>query len=105
PVLIAYEELLKKYATDYSKVRHDKIDGLHLKNFFQQDYETAAFENSQSLDLEGLQGRMASSSYMPNVSDPVFPEIAGELKTLFANHAESGRITVLYRTRVFYSQF
>lgn len=103
PFLIEYEALLLKYAKDYTKVRHENVDSLRLKEFFGGDYLSVTFENVQVFDLEGLRGRMLSSSYMPSEDDEVFPSMNAELQALFAKHAENGRINLLYDTNVFVS--
>lgn len=102
--LIDYEQLLLKYADDYTKVRHENIDAASLSDFFSKEYSTASFVTVQEFDLDGLRGRMLSSSYMPAADDPRFPELDRELSALFAKHAESGRIKVFYDTNVYYSQ-
>lgn len=97
-----YEELILKYGSDYREVRHERVtDGL-IREFFQQDFNTAGFSNGQSLDLDGLKGRTLSSSYMPNRSDPLFQPMIADLSALFAKHEEKGKIEVLYDTKVFY---
>ncbi|MFL6467180.1 MAG: class I SAM-dependent methyltransferase [Pyrinomonadaceae bacterium] len=105
PFLREYEQLLLKYANDYEKVRHENINDAVLENFFQQRFERATFNIHQILDLDGLKGRVMSSSYMPNETDPKYGPMVEELSTLFAKHAEGGKITILYDTRLFYSQF
>src|SRR5215216_934394 len=60
-----YELLLKKHANDYDKVRHENIDRERLGRFFGPHFEQATFSNEQVFDLEGLRGRLLSSSYMP----------------------------------------
>jgi SAM-dependent methyltransferase len=103
PFLSDYEAFLLKFARDYEQVRHENIDKLKLDAFFPSSYSTATFENVQDFDFEGLKGRMLSSSYMPSDSDAVFPTLVEELRNLFANHAENGRIKVFYDTNVYYS--
>ncbi len=104
PFLIDYEAFLVKYASDYRTVRHENITTEDLAGFFQSDFGTAVFQNEQVFDLDGITGRTLSSSYMPNESDEVFPSMAEELRSLFAKHAESGKIKVLYDTKVYFSQ-
>ncbi len=104
PFLTDYEQFLVKYAYDYGSVRHENIKAEELNGFFQADYGTVVFDNQQVFDLEGITGRMLSSSYMPNDSDKVFPAMVEELRSLFAKHAESDRIKVLYKTKVYFSQ-
>jgi ubiquinone/menaquinone biosynthesis C-methylase UbiE len=105
PFLIDYERLLLKFADDYTKVRHENVNEVALRNFFLQDFETYVFAISQVLDLDGLLGRAASSSYMPSAGHARFDEMENELRMLFAKHAESDRITVLYDTKVYFSKY
>jgi SAM-dependent methyltransferase len=104
PFLREYEAFLLKWATDYQRVRHENIDEEKLGGFFRGPYERAEFPNVQRLDFDGLKGRLASSSYMPNESDPRFPELERNLRILFDKHSENGRIEVLYDTRIYYQQ-
>jgi len=99
-----YEKLLKKFGTDYEKVRHDNIEREMLKDFFQTDFSTKTFLNVQTLDFEGLKGRLLSSSYMPANTDPLFEPMIAELQRLFEKYAESGKIKILYDTNIFYTR-
>ena len=99
-----YEELLKKFGTDYEKVRHDNLDENILSDFFQTEFRQKTFLNIQTLDFEGLKGRMLSASYMPVEGDSIFEPMIAELKRLFDKFAESGKIQILYNTNVFYAQ-
>lgn len=105
PFLTEYEKFLLKFANDYTKVRHENVNEEILKIFFQSDFRRATFQNRQIFGFDGLKGRLLSSSYMPSETDGVFPAMIGELKTLFAKHAENDRITVFYDTNIFYTQF
>ena len=105
PFLREYEQLLLKYATDYEKVRHENIDQEKIGIFFQKSFEQRTFRNDQVHDFDGLKGRLLSSSYMPSGGDERFDEMIGELDALFAKHARDGKITILYDTNVFCSQF
>ncbi|MEO6333575.1 MAG: class I SAM-dependent methyltransferase [Pyrinomonadaceae bacterium] len=100
-----YELILKKFANDYDKVRHENIDQEKLGRFYGPDYKRARFSNQQVFDLEGLCGRVLSSSYMPSEDDPAFPALEKELHELFAKHAENGRIKVFYDTNIYYKQY
>lgn len=103
PFLIAYEKLLLKYATDYTKVRHENVDALRLGDFFQSEYSSSVFKNIQVHDFEGIKGRMFSSSYMPSETDSSAEQLTDELRELFAKHCENGKINIIYDTRVYYS--
>jgi SAM-dependent methyltransferase len=99
-----YEGLLKKYGADYEKVRHDNINIEILKEFFQSEFKQKTFLNVQTLDFDGLKGRLLSSSYMPAETDFRFEPMVKELKRLFDNHAEQGKIQILYNTNIFYTR-
>jgi hypothetical protein len=86
-------------------VRHENIQEGELESFFLQPFERATFANQQILDFDGLKGRLLSSSYMPNEGDPKFEPMIKELTDLFAKHERGGKITILYDTNVFYTQF
>ena len=104
PFLVGYEELLVKYSTDYTVVRHDKFDAAVLNQYFDGGVHAATFPNVQIFDFEGLKGRMLSASYMPSEDHPVFPEMIAELQSIFAKHAENGRIRVFYDTNLYHSR-
>ena len=100
-----YENFLKKYGTDYEKVRHDNINEKKLRDFFQKDFSVKTFQNSQTLDFEGLKGRMLSASYMPSETDSRFEPMVTELHQQFDKYSENGKIQVLYQTNIFYTRF
>lgn len=104
PFLIEYEDLLIKYASDYKEIRHENITEEKIAAFFGKAFETRNFANKQVFDLDGLTGRLLSSSYMPTESDASYKPLIEELKTLFAKHASSGKIAILYDTNVYFSQ-
>jgi len=99
-----YENLLVRFANDYDAVRHDNITETQLAAFFQKPFEQRTFENVQIFDFQGLLGRLLSASYMPREDDERFPPMSAALETLFAKHAEDGRIKVFYDTNIFYTQ-
>jgi hypothetical protein len=99
-----YEELLKKYGTDYEKVRHDNLDEEIFEKSFQVVFDVKTFLNVQTLDFEGLKGRLLSSSYTPSETDSRFMPMLAELQRLFEKYAESGKIQILYNTKIFYTR-
>lgn len=104
PFLREYEQLLLKYGKDYNEVRHEQITSEVLSVFFLVPFEQATFPNEQIFDFDGLKGRLLSSSYMPSEKDELYEPMIKELESLFAKHAESGRIKVSYDTNIFYCQ-
>jgi len=99
-----YERLLLEFGTDYEAVRHENINKESLQDFFQTNFEQKTFPNLQTVDFDGLKGRMLSASYIPTAENPRFAEMLENLESLFAQHHENGKIEILYNTKVFYGQ-
>ncbi len=99
-----YERLLIEFGTDYAQVRHENITRETLQDFFQTNFNEAFFDNKQTVDFDGLRGRMLSSSYMPSAENPRYGEMLKNLELLFATHAENGKIDIKYDTKIFYGQ-
>ncbi|SPE43493.1 Methyltransferase type 11 [Candidatus Sulfopaludibacter sp. SbA3] len=93
-----YDTLVRRYAPEISRIQHDAIDCV----FGGPVWRLAEFENRQELDLEGLQGRLASSSYAPLPGGPGHQEMLDALAELFAAHQVEGRVTLLYDTKVYW---
>lgn len=100
-----YEKILMEFGTDYEQVRHENIKINDLNDAFQTEFSHSKFDNIQTLDFEGMKGRILSSSYMPSPEHPRFNELIKNLKTLFAEHQKNGKIQVLYDTNIYYSQY
>jgi hypothetical protein len=103
-----YEQVSRRFGTDLDRVRHSTItatDSKILDEFFQPgSYSTGEFENSRSLDLDGVVARTLSSSYLPLPGQPGCEEMLGELKNVFARHQKDGHIVERYNARVFYGR-
>jgi ubiquinone/menaquinone biosynthesis C-methylase UbiE len=100
-----YEKLVIEFGNDYESVRHDNFDEEIFAEFFQKEFSRKTFQNIQTVDLDGLKGRIHSSSYMPSESDESFPAMNTEIERIFAKYAENGKIQILYSTNIFYAQF
>jgi SAM-dependent methyltransferase len=96
-----YERLLMEYGTDYAAVRHDRLDVGRFEAFFVGPVERAVFPNAQSLDYDGLEGRLLSSSYTPSAGDSRRAPMLRELRRLFDQHHLAGRVTIEYETEVY----
>ena len=96
-----YESLLKKFGKDYEKVRHDNVNRKDFEKFFRTQFFSKTFQNAQTLDFNGMKGRILSSSYMPSEEDKNFAALEKKLKPLFADYEENGKIKVLYDTKIF----
>ncbi len=104
PFLEAYETFLKQWGIDYAEVqrRYDVTASL-LALFGGSAYERASFENAQSLDWDGLRGRVLSSSYMPGAEHPAHGAMLDALRALFDEHQEGGRLRIDYDTDVYFA--
>jgi SAM-dependent methyltransferase len=102
PFLEAYERLLLEFGTDYQSVRHENIDADALSSFYGHgNYAIANFANHQSFDLEGLRGRLLSSSYAPGPGHPNHDPMMRALTALFERSHAGGRVPVDYDTQVY----
>lgn len=99
-----YEALIKKYGTDYEKVKHTRIgseDDDAINEFFSPaKAEIFSVENFQYLDFEGFKGRLLSSSYIPQ-NGLESEKMIKELKLLFDKYEVDGKVTLEYVTRVY----
>lgn len=101
--LRAYEDFLQRYATDYSTVAHNKVANYGaLEEFYSPDRMHVITQSTQQyFDLEGLRGRLLSSSYAPR-EGPRAEAMLRELPELFMRHNQNGQVTFEYHTRIYY---
>lgn len=104
PFLRDYEQLLLTYGTDYQEVRHERTTAIIHEFFAPSLCQEATFELCQQFDLEGLAGRLLSSSYAPLAGHPNHAPMMKELGAIFEAHAQQGKIKFEYCTRVFYGR-
>jgi SAM-dependent methyltransferase len=100
--LRAYEALLLRYSSDYAAVRHENAEKEIASFFAPQPMKSTNLENVQRLDFESLQGRLCSSSYMPQADDPNFERMLKELQDIFGAHNENSVVNFEYDTRIYY---
>ena len=103
PFLRAYEDFLQRHATDYSTVAHNKVANYKaLEQFYVPNRMQVIIQASrQRFDLQGLRGRLLSSSYAPR-EGPAAEAMLKELPELFAAHAHDGQVIFEYWTRIYY---
>lgn len=99
-----YEELLLIYGTDYEEVRHERTTDAVNEFFDPSPYCERVFPMRQEFDYAGLEGRLLSSSYAPGPGHPKHEPMLRELRRIFDERAESGRVTFDYKTRVYFGQ-
>jgi ubiquinone/menaquinone biosynthesis C-methylase UbiE len=98
-----YEQLLRTYGTDYEDVRVRGMT-LALEGFFTQSFHMREFEYKQTFDYAGVEGRLLSSSYIPQKDHPQYGSMMRELRRIFDDHQMDGRVSFDYDTRVYYGQ-
>lgn len=102
-LLSAYEDLARKYSTDYAKVSAKYPEALRMAEFFgPNQVRQRTFPNEQIFDFEGLRGRLLSSSYSPPTDHPNHAPMLAELRRIFDLHNEKGRVRVEYTTHIYY---
>lgn len=105
PFQQAYEELLEEFGTDFLKVDHKRnISVENIAAFFTpHTISQASFVNKQSLDRDGLRGRLLSSSYTPTREDPGFQLMLQAIEALFEKFQSEGKVDFVYQTRVYHA--
>jgi ubiquinone/menaquinone biosynthesis C-methylase UbiE len=100
--LKVYEDFLQMFGTDYKNVNHKNVQNKSVfESFFGGDFTEMSFENSQSLDFNGLKGRVLSSSYMPNESHPDYEFMLYCLKKIFQRFQGNEKVTIDYDTKLY----
>lgn len=94
----AYDALVRGYAPEVNRIREEDIDRV----FGGPVWRLVQLENRQVLDLEGLQGRLASSSYAPLEGAPGHQEMLDALAEIFAAFQVNGRVTLHYDTLIYF---
>lgn len=100
-----YEEILMEFGSDYETVKHSHMTEDALAAFFAPNkMRSVSFRNSQPLTLEGVMGRILSSSYMPQPGQPRYEEMSREAADLFSQNQVNGRVRMEYDCVVCYGQ-
>ena len=98
----AYEDLLVRYGTDYTKVK-DAYPEMHdMEEFFGKG-KLQRFElpNFQVFDFAGLAGRLRSSSYAPREDNGRFEPMMAALRQLFLANQKNGKVRMDYTTQIY----
>ncbi|HET6463300.1 MAG TPA: class I SAM-dependent methyltransferase [Candidatus Krumholzibacteria bacterium] len=97
---LAYEELLRTRAVDYTRVDHRLVDAGRLGAFF-GEYREWHHRWIKRHDRDGVVGLSGSSSYTPAAGHPGHHEFYAALRELFAAHAHDGHVEFLYETEAY----
>jgi len=102
PFLRAYEQMLLEYGTDYQEIRHEKTTARIQDFFAPAAYRETVFKSEQNFEYASLEGRLLSSSYVPQAGDKKYEPMLKELQRIFAEHDVNRKVGLEYDTRVFY---
>jgi len=86
----AYGDVVRAHATDDTEQRRMRALAV-FSNFPDARVVRHAFSGSQELDLDGVIGRAASSSYLANTG-PDSVALRRDLRKIFEQHEESGHV-------------
>jgi len=90
-----YERLLLEFGIDYGAVKQQHVGRKRLAQFFSPSPMTCvSIPNPQPLSLEELEGRILSSSYMPQPTRPRFEEMRAAIDRLFADTQSKNTVTM-----------
>jgi SAM-dependent methyltransferase len=104
PFLLAYEQLVVEYGTDYQDVRSERTTEQIATFFARSRFEVRNFDYHQDFDYPALEGRLLSSSYTPQAGDARHASMLRELRRVFDAHQLQGRVRFEYDTRVYFGQ-
>lgn len=101
----AYEDLLVRYGTDYTKVKDAYPETHDMENFFSvRNSQRAELPNFQDFDFDGLAGRVRSSSYAPKEGHPNYAPMISALRKLFDANQKFGRVRMEYTTQIYFGR-
>ena len=105
PFMADYERLLLDWAIDYERIDHTGIGRADLAPFFAPaEVREFVCANRQLLDLGGLEGRLRSCSYAPGPEHPDHAPMMAELRRIFADCQQDGRVAIDYDCRIYYGR-
>lgn len=102
PFLVAYEQMLRKFAVDYKEMNHRRLQPEAIREALgTEELLLHTFENKQILNKEALAGRVRSSSYCPTRNHPKYEAMMTEVERLFEMYSFDGMVTMEYDTLVY----
>lgn len=100
-----YEHLLHEFGIDYTAVKSQHMGRKRLAAFFAPSpMECTVLLNEQLFDLEGLEGRVLSSSYMPQPGHPRSATMRAAIRSLFDQTQTGGQVAMKHNCVVCWGQ-
>lgn len=99
PFMEEYERLIRRHRTE----EYEDFDrGEGVRAFFgREPFQEYAFRHSQTFDLDGLRGRLLSSSYVPDGGQPGYEDMVRELEGVFRANEKHAKVAFEYETLVY----
>lgn len=100
----AYAEIVDKYAKNRAPV--PEVDEEYVAKFLMNnEFRKFVTPNFQILDSDGMLGRMASASYMPNSDSQEWPKLEDDVNQIIQTYGRNGVVkfhydTVMYLGRI-----
>jgi SAM-dependent methyltransferase len=97
-----YEQLILKFGTDYEEVQRRGRASEGDAFLGSLSFQKRVLSNYQDLDYSALEGRLLSSSYVPQAGDDSYLPMLIELRKIFDAHQKSGSVRMEYDTKVYF---
>ena len=104
PFMAAYDDLLRNFATDMKLARAERADTEAMGVLFRGGFDSRVYEYIHLMDREALRGRVVSSSFMPDSSEPRHAEMLSAIDALFDAYARDGVVRFEYDTPVYFGR-
>jgi SAM-dependent methyltransferase len=95
-----HEALLNKFANEKPHPAAEEFNSFYGHT----DWQLALIPNQQSLDEEGLRGRIESSSWSPLPGAEGYEAMTQEASRLFIKYQHGGLVSIEYETHVYYGR-
>lgn len=102
PFQKTYEEILKSNIPEFARVNYTNVSQKDIEEFFSpKTFHIESGTHFQEFDLDGLKGRLTSSSYCPKDGN-LYDKLMKEMAALFDRFAENGFIKFHYKTMIYW---
>ena len=105
PVTQGYETILKKNCPEYKGIPSQQITEQKFLDFFGTSVvDIIKLDNHQQFDLNGLIGRLRSTSYALTPEQAGYDAMIDDITALFQQYAENGLVTFPYLTKAYHGK-
>jgi len=99
--LSKYEEVLSKNISEYNTVNHANASDAVIEGFLGSKMSKAEFPSHQMFNLNGLKGRLLSSSYCPVEGQPGHIGLMDDITGLYEKYSSQDGVRFDYCTQVY----